>query len=622
MQLRPYQQDAVNAAVSWMKKCKSPAVLELATGAGKSWIAAAIAKWFIENTGKKVLILQPSLELTEQNYSKWIATGEKASIFSASANSKCTRYDVIYGTPKTVLNSIERFGDKFGLIIIDECHQITPTIKDIISKIKAKNPMLRVIGMTATPYRMNTGYIYHQNLVTNKALAEEEAINPYFAALLYSIKTRELISMGFLTEAHTEAIDDCYDTQSLTINKMGNFDAKQVSSVFENHGRLTAKIVQDVIAKTYNRKGVMLFASTVRHAEEIMESLPPDNSMMLGGDINMDKATRANLISDFKEQNYKYIVSVGTLTTGFDAPHVDAIAVLRATESESLFQQIIGRGLRLCEDKEDCLILDYAENITRHGLEFDIFEPTIQTTKQGTGECIDVVCPACNCTNSFAIRKLDKNQSIDEDGFLLDLAGNKIVYDVDENDNAILQTAHHGRRCNGLVISRLTGEIERCEHRWAFKKCHECGHENDTAARYCEKKDCRAELVNPNDKLNRHHSTAKRDPYGKYTERVLFFTVKKTISAAGNDTLQCEYTTPTVSFRAYYLAESHSKYIMAKWAELNCVCFGCDYLDDPCVNVDAFLEYHTNEQPETVTYRKNQKTGYIETFGHNHPLSE
>jgi DNA repair protein RadD len=91
MQLRPYQQDAVDAAVSWMKKCKSPAVLELATGAGKSWIAAAIAKWFIENAQKKVLILQPSLELTEQNYSKWIATGEKASIFSASANSKCTR---------------------------------------------------------------------------------------------------------------------------------------------------------------------------------------------------------------------------------------------------------------------------------------------------------------------------------------------------------------------------------------------------------------------------------------------------------------------------------------------------------------------------------------------------
>ena len=159
MQLRPYQQDAVDAAVSWMKKCKSPAVLELATGAGKSWIAAAIAKWFIENAQKKVLILQPSLELTEQNYSKYVSTGSQASIFSASANSKCTKHDVVYGTPKTVLNSIERFGDKFGLIVIDECHMITPTIKEIIDKIKTRNERLRVIGMTATPYRMGTGYI-------------------------------------------------------------------------------------------------------------------------------------------------------------------------------------------------------------------------------------------------------------------------------------------------------------------------------------------------------------------------------------------------------------------------------------------------------------------------------
>ena len=92
---------------------------------------------------------------------------------------------------------------------------------------------------------------------------------------------------------------------------------------------------------------------------------------------------------------------------------------------------------------------------------------------------------------------------------------------------------------------------------------------NDTAARYCEKKDCKAELVNPNDKLSQQHAEAKRDPYGKYTERVLFFTVKKTISNAGNETLQCEYTTPTVSFRAYYLAESHSKYMARKWTELN-----------------------------------------------------
>jgi len=315
--------------------------------------------------------------------------------------------------------------------------------------------------------------------------------------------------------------------------------------------------VQNVIDKTHGRKGVMLFASTVRHAEEIMASLPSDNSMMLGGDINMEKAIREKLINDFKQQRFKYIVSVGTLTTGFDAPHVDAIAVLSATESESLFQQIIGRGLRLSEDKEDCLILDYAENITRHELHFDIFEPKIQTTKQEGGKCIEVECPACHCINTFSIRKLDASQKLDEQGFLLDLAGNKIIYDFDKDDTPIYQTGHHGRRCNGLVTSRINrGELERCEYRWAFKKCDNCGHENDTAARYCEVKECKAELVDPNSKLTSFHAQAKRDPYGKYTERVLFFTVKKKISEAGNETLMCDYTTPTASFRVFFLAKS------------------------------------------------------------------
>ena len=88
-------------------------------------------------------------------------------------------------------------------------------------------------------------------------------------------------------------------------------------------------------------------------------------------------ATATQLINDFKAQKFKYIVSVGTLTTGFDSPHVDTIAVLRATESASLFQQIIGRGLRLCDGKSDCLVLDYASNIERHELEGDLFTPKI-----------------------------------------------------------------------------------------------------------------------------------------------------------------------------------------------------------------------------------------------------
>ena len=617
MQLRPYQQDAVDSAIAWMRKSTEPALLGLSTGAGKSHIAAAIALWITQKTGKKVLVLQPSKELTSQNFEKYLATGEKASIFSASANSKCTRHNVVYATPKTVLNSISRFGDAFACVIVDECHMTTPTIKQIIAHIAAKNPMLRVIGMTATPYRMGTGYIYQYDATGERIskLDTDETIDAYYHSLLYKINTRALIDMGFLTPAHTDTTALHYDTDNLTINKMGNFDARQIEQAFEGQGRLTSQIVADVVQHAQGRNGVMLFASTVKHAQEILDSLPPDNSRMIGGDVNMAKAEREKLINDFKQQRFKYIVSVGTLTTGFDAPHVDLVAILRATESASLFQQIIGRGLRLCDGKEDCLVLDYAENIERHDLKDDIFSPKITTSKAKSSGSIDSECEWCKFTNQFAARPNVDKLDIDKQGFFLDLAGNRILTE----DNQLF-AAHFGRRCNGFVKSVLErGKLDRCEFRYASKTCEECSHENDIAARYCES--CKAEIVDPNDSLTAQFDTVKRDPYALCTEEVRFFSVKKGKSKAGNDMLICEYSTDNSNFREYYTVNNDSKLLMRKWDELNNALFKLG-VSKHYGELDDFFNRYTNEMPDTVTYRKNKETGYYDVYGHNKPISD
>lgn len=616
--LRPYQKDASLEAIKWIKSTTEPCLLELATGAGKSWIIAAIADWINHHSKKKVLVLQPSRELVVQNALKMKEAGKKASIFSASAGSKCTRHNVVYATPKTVLNSIERFGDAFGAVIIDEAHQTTPTIKQIIDSIRAKNPMLRVIGMTATPYRMGTGYIYQfdQTHTPVKRLSEDETISAFYHSLLYKIHTRELIEMGFLTDAHTDTTSNQihYNTDNLTLNKMGQFDAKAVEQAFVGQGRLTSQIVADVVSHAVNRKGVMLFAATVKHAEEILESLPPHNSRMLGGEINMGKADREQLINDFKNQKFKYIVSVGTLTTGFDAPHVDLVAILRATESASLFQQIIGRGLRLSDGKEDCLVLDYAENIERHDLKDDIFSPKITTSKAKSSGDLDAECEWCKFTNQFAARPNVDKLAIDKQGFFLDLAGNRIL--TEDNQP---YAAHFGRRCNGFIKSVLErGKLERCEFRYASKTCEECSHENDIAARYCEV--CKAEIVDPNEKLTAQFETVKRDPYALCTEEVRFFSVKKGKSKAGNDMLICEYSTDTSNFRAYYTVNNDSKLIKKRWWELNWAVFG---IQNPSTEtVDDFMKQYTNQMPETVTYRKNKETGYYDVYGHNKPISE
>jgi len=129
--LRPYQEAAVKAAIDWIKTKTEPAVLELATGAGKSHVISSIAHWVQDNTGKKVLCLQPSRELTEQNHQKYELMGERAGLFSASVGRKETRFPVTYGTPGTVVNSMSRFGSEFACVIVDECfHKDTQILTD------------------------------------------------------------------------------------------------------------------------------------------------------------------------------------------------------------------------------------------------------------------------------------------------------------------------------------------------------------------------------------------------------------------------------------------------------------------------------------------------------------
>lgn len=611
--LRPYQQDAVNAAVSWMKRSIMPGLLELATGAGKSHVVSAIAHWIYENSGKKVLCLQPSKELTEQNHDKYLLTGNPASIFSAGVGSKCMRHHVVYGTPGTVKGALSRFGDAFGAVILDEAHSNTPTIRLIVDSMKRANPNLRIIGLTATPYRMDTGYIYQYD-VDGSFIPEDRARDPYYNTLLYRIQTRDLIDMGYLTNAHADPnISGHYEARNLQLNNRGKFNANDIERVFEGRGRLTAQIVSDVVSHSVGRQGVMLFAATVDHAKEIMESLPPDNSRMLGGDINMKSREREELINDFKNKKFKYIVSVATLTTGFDAPHVDVIAVLRATESPGLFQQIIGRGLRISHGKEDVIVLDYAENIERHQLYDDLFTPDIRVKGASEGSGVGVFkCPQCKFENEFSFRPNPDEYNISEDGYFLDLADNPV-----ESEGGPMP-AHFGRRCTGQVKSLTErGVFERCDYRWTGKECPECQHYNDIAARYCEA--CKDELIDPNEKLQIEFRKIKADPYQVSTDPVLSWSANKSISQSGNDTLVCEYTTEYRTFKLWYMADSKHPQAQYAWRSLSEAVFR----GHVAPSVDVFLQYlDKGEPPKTITCHRERGSKFYRVIAHNRPADE
>jgi len=179
-QLRQDQQHAHDVSINWLKTTKEPGLIEAYTAAGKSFIVAAIAKTVTGMTGKKVLVLQPNKELLQQNAAKYRLTGEQCSLFSASAGSKSLRHNVIFATALTVKNQLEKFCGKFCLVILDEADaSLTPTILGIIDSIKSKNPNLRVLGLTSSPYKMGQGYIYKID-VNDKPVPEDKAKAPFF----------------------------------------------------------------------------------------------------------------------------------------------------------------------------------------------------------------------------------------------------------------------------------------------------------------------------------------------------------------------------------------------------------------------------------------------------------
>ena len=577
--LRPYQQEAVNAAINWVRKHSEPCLLGLSTGAGKSLICAELARILVGLSKKKILCLCPTSELVQQNYEKYLLTGNEASIYSASIG-KSLRHDVVFATEGTFKSKALEQGGNFSCVILDEAHRITPTIKKIISDMKKGNPNLRIVGMTATPYRLGTGYIYEMD--ENNQLVDE-TVKPYFKKLLIDIGAKFLIEQGYLTPIRIGKIGaEQYDTSHLVM-KGGSYTAESIDEAFVGHGKKTADIVADVIhnANGMNAKSVMFFGATIDHAKEIMASLPAYNSALITGET--PKAERKQIITDFKAQKIKYLVNVSVLTTGFDAPHTSLIAILRATESASLLIQIIGRSLRLSEDKEDALILDYAGNIERFFPDGNLFEPQIQAYKDKPKIKDDFTCPQCSHTNTFTLRPNPDKMVYDAQGFFLNLDGERYVFDDGKQ-----YPAHFGRRCT-YVEERGLNNFERCTFFWDYKECQECGAENDIAARKCGS--CKKLLIDPNNKLVGTTLDYKNDLSQIQTDTIVRMSKRATMSKSGNPMFKVFFKTPYRDFVAFFSDRVNKRFY--------------EMLSD------------NDFKPKTVSYKKSSKTDFFTVVDFN-----
>lgn len=459
--LRPYQDQAVKNTIRYFQKSRQPAVIVLPTGAGKSLVIAELARI----ARGRVLVLAHVKELVEQNYQKYRSYGLPAGIYSAGLGKKDAGQKSIFGSIQSVAKAPDEFFEDFSLVVIDECHRVaeegSTQYQDVIAKLKSKNPEICILGLTATPYRLGLGWIYEQAPSGEIKSAKKR----FFKKCVFELPLTYMIKNHYLTTPVKVDIPvTCYDFSELT-DKEGAFTLEEVEEILKGQKRLTPLIIKNVIDITehYDRQGVMIFSATVKHAEEIMTYLPAGDARLVVGDT--DQAERDQIIEDFKKKKFKYLVNVSVLTTGFDAPHVDVIAILRPTESNSLYQQIVGRGLRLHEGKKDCYVLDYT------GMGHDIYAPEISERRPAKDTVpVLVPCPVCEFENSFW-------------GYAV--------------DGEVIE--HFGRKCRGIAQDPVTFELKPCNYRFRSKICHVCGAENDISAQACE--NCKAVLVDADAKL-------------------------------------------------------------------------------------------------------------------------
>lgn len=367
-------------------------LIVMPTGAGKSIVVAAIVKDMLERFGgRRVLVLAHQKELIAQNYEKLCAIYPDCNpgIYSSSLGRRQTDNKVLFCGIQSVHNKAHQLGD-FSLILIDECHTISKTgggmyrrFIDDMNKICGKVP---VVGLTATPYRLDSGYLH-------------KGSGALFTDIAHEVSIGELLDNGYLCPLTTKKTGFVIDTSHVK-KRGGEFITEDLEAAVEP---VTESALQDAIQRIDGRKSGIVFCVTVKHAQHVSDYLNANgvSCAVVTGDT--PRAERDNLLQQYKAGTIRCLANVNVLTTGFDAPATDFLIMLRPTQSPGLYVQMGGRGMRLSDGKYDCLVLDYAGNIQRHG-PIDAIQIREKRRKQETSEAPIKECPQCESIVHAALR--------------------------------------------------------------------------------------------------------------------------------------------------------------------------------------------------------------------------
>jgi len=381
IELRDYQKQTIKDLFDYIRDNpgKNPCV-SIPTGGGKSVIIAEIVR---RAKNKKVLMLTHVKELIQQNADKLHALDPTIplSIFSAGLKSKSLINNVVYAGIQSVYKKAKQIGH-IDAVIVDECHLISHkgegTYHKLLDELKSINPKMIIIGFTASPYRLGHGYIY-----------EDDAL---FDDIIEGATIQQLQHLGFLAKLHSKFTKTHFDLSN--VHKRGGDWVESELQEACDDPLTNQEIVKEIIAKSQDRKSILIFCTGIEHAENIK------NEMIRQGVTTecvtglTDSDDRDWMLNAFKDGRIRAITNVGVLTTGFDHPNLDCIALLRPTMSPGLYLQMVGRGFRIKEHTDHCKILDFAGLVSLHGPVTAIRPPKKKGGKgEGPPPCKN--CPEC-----------------------------------------------------------------------------------------------------------------------------------------------------------------------------------------------------------------------------------
>jgi DNA repair protein RadD len=393
--LREYQQRSIDQLYEWFRANPSGhPCLVLPTGSGKSHIVAALCKDALQTwPSTRILMLTNQKELIEQNAEKMRQHWPNAplGIYSAGIGRRELGEPITFAGIQSVHAKAKAIGH-CDLVIVDEAHTINHRAeggyRNLIQGLQEINPALRVVGLTGTPYRLGHG------LITDKPAL--------FDALIEPVTISELVQGGYLCMLRSKVTQERLDATTLH-KRGGEYIESEMQAAFDTQTHNT-HIVDEVIRLAGNRKSWLFFCAGVKHAENIRDELTARGIVAACVTGKTPKKERAQILAAYKRGEIRALTNANVLTTGFDHPGIDLIAMLRATLSAGLYMQMAGRGLRVAPGKPDCLVLDFAGVVATHGPITAVEPPRRAGNGKGDESPPVKECPQCGELVAPAVR--------------------------------------------------------------------------------------------------------------------------------------------------------------------------------------------------------------------------